>query len=171
MAKILTIECGDDGVVAVLEGDGSNDPAVLPSLVGAIGAGADVVIASRFLPGGGTPGFPPARRLLSRSLALLLRAAGLSARVTDGSIFYRAYRASFLRRAVDTYGERLVTAPGFAANTELLVNLLRLGARVDEVPLTYGYHLKKSDSKIRVRREILDQLRLVGRVWRGGARG
>ena len=157
---------GDDGVVVVMEGDGSNDPAVLPAMLHRVRDGADVVIASRFTAGAGMPGFPLLRRLLSWSLLCLLHGAGMSRAVTDGSIFYRAYRGAALRRALEVGARRTTPSPGFAANTELLLDLLDLGARVAEVPLTYRYDVKRSGSKIRVGPETRDQLKLVARVWR-----
>ncbi|MEW5984939.1 MAG: polyprenol monophosphomannose synthase [Acidobacteriota bacterium] len=60
--------------LAVMDADLSHPPAVLPSLVAALdGTGADMAIASRYIPGGGTRNWPMSRAVMSRAACLLAR--------------------------------------------------------------------------------------------------
>lgn len=59
-------------VIVVMDADGSHDPRALPRLVRPVLDGTrDMVIGSRYVHGGRTPGWPASRRLLSRAAALL----------------------------------------------------------------------------------------------------
>src|SRR2546430_8914459 len=77
----------DYDVVAQMDADWSHDPADLPRLITAVAEGADVVIGSRYVPGGQMPGWPWRRRLLSwagsRYAAALL---GLPVRDVTGGV-------------------------------------------------------------------------------------
>ena len=54
-------------VLIEMDADLSHDPPDLPALVAAVEHGADLVIGSRYVPGGDTPGWPARRRFLSRA--------------------------------------------------------------------------------------------------------
>jgi dolichol-phosphate mannosyltransferase len=61
-------------VIGVMDADFSHPPALVPQMLAAFRAtGADVVVASRYIPGGSTPSWPFKRRLLSRTACLLAR--------------------------------------------------------------------------------------------------
>ena len=60
-------------VVAVIDADLSHPPELLPRLLDAVEAGADVAVATRYMPGGGVYGWPFIRRLASRSASVLAR--------------------------------------------------------------------------------------------------
>ena len=128
----LALDEGYD-VVLTMDVDFSHDPAVLPDLLALIDAGADAVIGSRYVPGGGTLHWPLHRRLLSRwgnrytSLVLDLR-------VRDCTSGYRAYRAAALRRIEPS----TTTAEGYAFLTELVRRLVRAGCRVMETPIVFA---------------------------------
>ncbi|MBN1476843.1 glycosyltransferase [Candidatus Sumerlaeota bacterium] len=152
----------DDDVVVLMEGDMTSDPALLPVLIGAVRAGHDVAIASRYRRGSGQPGFPFKRKLMSWVLnRLLLRLwVGLPG-VRDYSIFYRAYRAGTLRRGFETHGDSLMTCSGFGANAQLLCRLGRLGARCTEIPFVYNYALCEGHSSIPIGRTIREYFQLL----------
>ena len=82
-------------VMIEMDSDLSHDPAALPSLLAAIDEGADLVIGSRYVPGGTIPNWGLHRRLLSRWGN---RYAGfvLGLPVRDATAGYRAYRATAL---------------------------------------------------------------------------
>src|SRR6478735_7738272 len=84
-------------VMIEMDSDLSHDPAALPSLLAAIDDGADLVIGSRYVPGGTIPNWALHRRLLSRWGN---RYAGfvLDLPVRDSTAGYRAYRASALQK-------------------------------------------------------------------------
>lgn len=124
----------DEGydVVVSMDADLSHDPAVIPEMLALIHAGADAVIGSRYVTGGGTTDWPVRRQLLSKwGNSYTRRVLGLPTR--DCTSGYRAYRASALA-AIDpgTTG-----AEGYAFLTELVRRLSRQGYRVVETPIIF----------------------------------
>ncbi|MEN9800958.1 MAG: polyprenol-phosphate mannosyltransferase, partial [Actinomycetota bacterium] len=128
----------DDGaadeadVVVTMDSDLSHDPLVIPSMIGAISAGADAVIGSRYVAGGGTENWPIHRRLLSRWGN---RYTGwiLNVPVRDCTSGFRAYRLGALR----SIRPETTSAEGYAFLTELVVRLCRRGYRIEEIPILF----------------------------------
>jgi dolichol-phosphate mannosyltransferase len=127
----VALERGYDHIVQ-MDADLSHDPAVVPTLLAALDAGADVVIGSRYVPGGSTPNWPTHRRLLSKwgnryATAVL----GLSLR--DATAGFRAYQAGTLREIrFDT-----TEANGYAFQMEVARRLAEHRCAVVEVPITF----------------------------------
>lgn len=114
---------------AVLDADGSHPPEVLAQLWAKKGE-ADLVIASRYAPGGSAV-MDPLRQVLSRSLNVVARLA-LGLPVRDSSGGFRLYRADLVRAAsADS------AADDFTVQQELLVAILTRGGKVAEVPFRY----------------------------------
>src|SRR5438093_2206973 len=113
--------------VITLDADGSHDPAFLGDLWAARLRG-DVVIASRYVPGGAAD-MPAWRRLLSRVLNITFR-RGLSLPVHDLSSGFRLYR-----RGVGRW--RKLPAGDFDVLEEILIRAVAAGYRVVEVPFRY----------------------------------
>lgn len=153
----------DDDVIVVMDADNTHAPALIPRMVDAVGAGADVAIASRYAPGGREVGLSWHRRIMSRGASALLRAAFQLPGVRDYTCGYRVYRAGILRRAISVFGDRLIEERGFVCMAELLIKLSRLGARIAEVPLVLRYDLKAGPSKVKIIPTILRYLRLIAR--------
>jgi dolichol-phosphate mannosyltransferase len=120
-------------VLVQMDADLSHDPAALPELLAKIADGADVVIGSRYVPGGNIPHWPLARRVLSR-IGNLYASHVLGMRVRDCTSGYRAYRASVLAR-VEADATR---ATGYGFQVELAYRAHRLGATIVEVPITFN---------------------------------
>jgi dolichol-phosphate mannosyltransferase len=141
-------------VVVTLDADNSQDPELIRAMVGRLGEGFDVVIASRFQPGAQEVGVPPYRKFLSHlssgGIRLLFRYPG----ARDYTCGFRAYDAKTLRRLIDAYGDNFLRENGFSCMLELLLNLRRIRARVAEVPLVLRYDLKEGASKMRVLRTM-----------------
>ena len=124
----------DEGYERILsmDVDLSHDPAVIPEMMALLDAGADVVIGSRYVPGGATVHWPLHRRVLSRwgnrytSLVLGLQ-------VRDCTSGYRAYRAD----ALAAIEPSTTTAEGYAFLTELVRRLVRCRKRVMETPIVF----------------------------------
>ena len=152
-------DAADDDVLAILEGDATSDLDVLAALVGAIRGGADVAVASRYVPGGRISGFPARKQLTSWLTNSLVRTL-YARRIRDWTMFYRAYRVGALRQLVAALPSGLAPG-GFTTNTELLVGLARLGARIVEVPQHYRYGEKTGASKLRVLPHVRELARLV----------
>jgi dolichol-phosphate mannosyltransferase len=125
------IDHGYEAIVS-MDADGSHDPAALPSLIGPLEGGADLVMGSRYVPGGAVPGWPLHRLMLSKGGN---RYAGLvlGLPVHDATGGFRAYRADLLER-IDLSTLR---ANGYGFQIELVHRSVRLGAKVVEVPITF----------------------------------
>ena len=117
-----------------LDGDLSHDPDQLPNLLDAIRARGDldVVIGSRYVPGGSIEGWPLRRKLMSRMVNRFATGC-LRLPVKDCSGSMRCYRVSTLRR-IDLSELR---SNGYALLEELLVRLHEADARMLEVPITF----------------------------------
>jgi dolichol-phosphate mannosyltransferase len=119
-------------VLIEMDGDGSHRPEQLPDLLAAID-GADVVVGSRWVAGGGAPGWAVRRALLSRAGSLYARLAlGLPYRDVTGG--YRAYRAN----ALVTLDYRTVRAQGYCFQIEMLWRASSADLVIREVPIRFA---------------------------------
>lgn len=120
-------------LVVEMDGDGSHDPVDLPRLLNPLRAGtADVVIGSRFVPGGGVEGRERFRDLVSSLARGYLRLV-LGVEVHDPTSGYRA----FSRRALETIDPcGLKSADPFIV-AEVLHRCRKQQLRITEVPITF----------------------------------
>jgi dolichol-phosphate mannosyltransferase len=145
-------------IVTVMDADLSHPPELLVDLAAAVRAGADVAIASRYVPGGGIANWPLRRRLVSRAATLLARAA-LGLRARDPLSGFFAVRSALLREG------------GYlGAGYKLLVEVLARHpeARVVEIPYRFTDRVR-GRSKL-TGGEIVDYLRLLAALRRKGRR-
>ena len=120
-------------VMIEMDSDLSHDPAALPSLLAAIDEGADLVIGSRYVPGGSIPNWRLHRRLLSR-WGNRYAAAVLNLDVHDCTAGYRAYRATLLNR-IDLDAVR---ADGYGFQIEMTYVVSQAGGKIVEVPISFS---------------------------------
>ncbi|MGA9278237.1 polyprenol monophosphomannose synthase [Ilumatobacter sp.] len=119
-------------VVVTMDADLSHDPARIPEFLALINDGADLVIGSRYVTGGGTTDWPVRRQLLSKwGNAYTRTILGVPARDCTGG--YRAYRSTALR-AIDPTS---TSAEGYAFMTELVRRLAANGASIVESPIIF----------------------------------
>lgn len=156
-------DAAPDDFVVVMDADDTHDPALIVKLGNEILAGADVVICSRFVAGGDDRTAPLFRRMLSRGAAVLFRRVLRVCDVHDFTSGFRAYRVSLLSRASKHWGERLVEERGFACMVELLLKLRHCHPVITEVPLELRYDRKCGPSKLKLRRTIVQYLKLLTR--------
>ncbi|MEQ1702372.1 MAG: polyprenol monophosphomannose synthase, partial [Ilumatobacteraceae bacterium] len=151
----LAFDAGYDAIVS-MDSDFSHDPAVIPTMLRLLGEGADVVIGSRYVAGGGTQDWPLRRRLLSRWGN---RYTGflLGAKVRDCTAGFRGYRAEVLK-SIDPGS---TGAEGYAFLTELTRRLARSGAKIVETPILFKDR-EKGTSKMSGR-IIVESMLLVTR--------
>lgn len=124
------LERGYD-VLVEMDADGSHRPEELPRLLAQM-PHADVVLGSRWVPGGSVVNWPASRRLLSQGGSLYTRMAlGISTRDATGG--YRAYRAS----ALASLDLATVESNGYCFQIDLLWRALQRGLVVREVPITF----------------------------------
>ncbi|MEP7193426.1 MAG: polyprenol monophosphomannose synthase [Actinomycetota bacterium] len=124
------LERGYD-VMVEMDADGSHQPEQLASLLGAL-AGADVVLGSRWVPGGSVVNWPFHRKFLSVGGNLYVRVL-LGMPISDATGGYRAYRASALR----TLDLHEVASQGYCFQVDLAWRAIRAGLLVHEVPITF----------------------------------
>ncbi|MCP2203439.1 glycosyltransferase [Lentzea flava] len=161
--KAALSDAEEDDFIVVMDADDTHDPALITKLGNEILAGADVVICSRFVDGGDDKTAPLFRRMLSRGAAVLFRRVLGLVDVHDFTSGFRAYRVSLLTRASTHWGERLVEERGFACMVELLLKLRHCHPVITEVPLELRYDRKQGPSKLKLRRTIVQYVRLLAR--------
>ena len=125
---------GEHQVVVEMDADGSHAPEDLPALLTALeeGAGADLVLGSRYVPGGEVVNWPAHREWLSRGANLYARLA-LGADVRDITAGYRVYR----RQVLEQLDLDSVISQGYCFQIDLAWRALQAGFRVVEVPITF----------------------------------
>lgn len=148
-------------VVVTMDADNTHPPGLILRMVDEIRRGADLVIASRYAPGGAEEGVPLLRRVLSHGIGVLMRLRFGLQGVRDYSSGYRAYRTRLLQAAVHRYGSRLIESPGFTVMAELLLKLQPFGPRVVEVPLHLRYDRKRGGTKMRLLQTVAGYLGLL----------
>jgi dolichol-phosphate mannosyltransferase len=120
-------------VVVMLHPDGQYPATLIPDLVKPIAAGdADVVLGSRYVPGGATVGWAGHRRLLSRAGNVYSRRV-LSLPLHDVTGGYRCFR----RTALAELGTETVASEGYCFQVDVAFRVQRAGLRVREVPITF----------------------------------
>jgi dolichol-phosphate mannosyltransferase len=119
-------------VLVEMDADGSHQPEQLPSLLERIGDGADLVLGSRWVPGGSVVNWPRHREVLSRGGNLYARLA-LGVPLRDATGGYRAFRAT----ALEKIGMDGVESQGYCFQVDLAWRAVQARLRVDEVPITF----------------------------------
>ena len=147
-------------VICQMDADFSHDPARLPTLIDATRS-ADVVIGSRYIPGGAIVNWPRRRLLLSRFANLYVR---MITRMTahDCTSGYRCWRRETLASLpLDEF-----LSDGYAFLVEMLFAASASGARIAEVPITY---VERRQGQSKMSRAVLLESALT--PWRLVARG
>jgi len=155
------LDAGYD-VVVEMDADGSHAPEQLPRLLRAL-KHADVVLGSRWVPGGEVQNWPLRREILSRGGNLYARLA-LGIHLRDATGGYRAYRREVLE-GID-YG--VVASEGYCFQIDLAWRAIRGGYRVIEVPITFAEReLGESKMSGSIVREALWRVTQWGAAQRG----
>jgi dolichol-phosphate mannosyltransferase len=118
-------------VLVQMDADLSHDPGALPSLLAPLDH-ADLVVGSRYVPGGSIPHWPTRRRALSR-YGNRYATAVLGLGIRDATSGFRAYKADTLR-VIDVEHS---TATGYGFQVELAYRAVQRGCRVVEVPIVF----------------------------------
>jgi len=144
-----------------MDADFSHHPRYLPDLLAGMepidAPLIDVMIGSRYVPGGGVEGWPLRRHLMSRGVNCYARwLLGLKPKDCSGA--FRCYRTELLAKLdFDAIRSR-----GYSFQEEVLWHLKRLGARFGETPITFVDRqrgVSKIDSK-----EAVAAMRIILRL-------
>ena len=129
-----------------LDADFSHDPVIVPQLIDGT-LRADVVIGSRYCPGGSIANWPLRRRLLSRFANQYVRTiTGLTVR--DSTSGFRCYT----RRALQVLLETPIAAEGYAFLVETTFRAQRSGLQIAEVPITF---VDRREGQSKMSRQII----------------
>jgi dolichol-phosphate mannosyltransferase len=123
----------DAELVLEMDCDFSHDPADVPRLVRAAEDGADLVLGSRYVPGGGTRNWGLGRRAISKG-GSLYTALFLRMGVKDPTGGFKCFRREVLER-LDLAA---ITPRGYAFQIETTYRVKRLGFRVVEIPIVFS---------------------------------
>jgi len=119
------------GAVVEMDADGSHQPEELPRLLAGLSS-ADLVLGSRYIPGGTVRNWPRSREILSRGANAYARLA-LGIQIRDATGGYRAYRADTLRQI----GLGGIQSQGYCFQVDLVLRTIRAGLTVQEAPITF----------------------------------
>jgi dolichol-phosphate mannosyltransferase len=134
------LDAGYD-VVGEMDADGSHQPEQLHRLLEAL-LDADLVIGSRWIPGGSVVNWPLRREALSRGGNLYVRVL-LGIEIRDATAGFRVFRRSALEK-IDLAS---VQSTGYVFQTDLVTRCLRAGLTVREVPIEFVERVR-GDSKM-----------------------
>ena len=138
--------------IVEMDADFSHDPAYLPRLIGAA-EHFDLVIGSRYVPGGGVTDWGPMRRLISRGGSTYARLAlGLPIRDLTGG--FKCFR----REVLETIDLDSIEARGYAFQVETTYRALKAGFRVLEIPIVFK---DRADGTSKMSRSIVAEA-----MWR-----
>lgn len=129
------------GVLVEMDADGSHQPEELPRLLTAL-KGADVVLGSRWIPGGRVVNWPRSREILSRGGSTYSRLM-LDVPIRDVTGGYRAFR----RETLEGLGMDEVASAGYCFQVDLAWRAVKAGFHVVEVPITF-VERERGDSKM-----------------------
>jgi dolichol-phosphate mannosyltransferase len=115
-----------------MDADFSHDPRYLPSFIDAAEAGADLVLGSRYVTGGGTVNWGIGRQLISRGGSLYARSI-LGVGINDLTGGFKCFN----RRVLETLDFDAVKSTGYAFQIELTYRTLKQGFTVREVPIVF----------------------------------
>jgi dolichol-phosphate mannosyltransferase len=115
-----------------MDADFSHDPAYLPDMVRLAGEGADMVVGSRYVEGGGTVNWGIGRQVISRAGSLYARTIlGVGVRdLTSGFICYR-------RQTLEALDLDAVDSNGYSFQIEMKYRVIQAGMKVVELPIVF----------------------------------
>jgi len=137
-------------VIVRLDCDDTHEPEFIPNLVKKVRDGYDVVIASRFAPGGGQMGVNGYRAFISHGANLFMKVFFPIRGLREYSCGFRAYRGEKVKEAINFFGNNFIQLKGlgFTCTLEKRVKLKIIGARFGEVPVMLRYDQKQGVSKM-----------------------
>ena len=124
----------EDGAELVLEMDCdfSHDPRDVPRLIAAAEEGADLVLGSRYIPGGSIPNWGALRRFVSLGGNIYAQVF-LQSRIRDLTGGFKCFR----RRVLETIPLDAIDSKGYAFQIETTYRVSRAGFRVVEIPIAF----------------------------------
>jgi dolichol-phosphate mannosyltransferase len=151
----------DYGALIEMDADGSHRPEELPRLLTALG-GADLVLGSRWEPGGRVVNWPGHRKLISRGGSMYSRIL-LDMPIRDVTGGYRAFR----RGTLEGLGLADVASQGYCFQVDLARRSVKAGYQVVEVPITF---VERTHGASKMSRDIFVEALWRVTIWGVGER-
>jgi dolichol-phosphate mannosyltransferase len=148
-------------VIITMDGDLSHNPKEIPRMINKIKYGYEMVIGSRYVPGGKTTNWPILRKLTSRITNLFVRTM-LSTGIKDNTSGYRAYSGRIIRKILNN-----LNSEGYSILEEILFLVKKEKSKIAEIPITFD-NRKAGKSKAKMIKEMGGLLQTMLRLkWRG----
>ncbi len=147
------------GATALVEMDAdlSHEPEAIIELLGALDAGADLAIGSRYVPGGTSPGLTPSRLALSKGGNTYARLV-LGLGVKDATSGFRAFRPSLLN-AIELES---VSADGYGFQIEMVFRAALRKAVITEVPIVFN---QRTEGVSKMSSDIVKEAMALCTIW------
>ena len=152
----------NDDILISLDCDNTHPINLIYPMVKKIKSGRDVVIASRFKKNSKTIGVPLERKILSYAAAIIFKLLFPINNIKDYTCGYRAYRIHFLKQAMQK-NKPFFSESGFSAMVDILLQLKKFNKDInaEELPMILRYDLKSGKSKMVVKKNIIQTLKLI----------
>mgnify|MGYP000452758714 CR=1 FL=1 len=161
----------DEDLVISLDADNTHDARQFTQMLKYFNDNnLDILVASRFSNKSISKSFPKYRQLISKSVSIVLQTLfpikkinGL--KLQDYTSGYRIYKAKKLKELFKLQQDNFITEPEFTYTCELLIKLSRIDCRIDETAIFYNYDEKIGVSKLRITRNFLRLVALIGKLF------
>ena len=132
-------------IMVLMDADFQHPPELIPILIGEVASGYDLVIASRYVPGGGVEKWGVIRRVISKGANYYVRIM-LGIPINDSTSGFRA----FSRKTLAYLSNEKFLSKGYALQVEIAYKLWKKGFVVKEVPFIFGVR-RSGSSKLGLR--------------------
>lgn len=151
--KYLNPYLKDKDIVITMEADNTADYRIITEMLNKLDK-YDIVLASPLSPNGKLIGLDQTRKFLSQVASrvdkLLFRIDG----VNTYSSFFRAHRASIVKKLIYKYKENFITENGFTSILEMLIKFSKINSTIIEIPATIDWNKRKGKSKMKIMKTI-----------------
>ncbi len=152
----------DTDPVIIIEPEISNDYETVSAMLEKFRAGAEIVSASRFIPGGSFTGTPPLLHAFIPLSNFLLRSGFTLPNSTDYTYMLKLYKATVVKHAMKHFGDKLLNSAGAFAPAEFFIKSCLFTDSYEQVPARYDY----SGSNSRGGKETIAELKEFMRLFR-----
>ena len=165
-------EATGEDIVISLDADNTHNPAQIPEMLARFEANnLDLLVASRFCNQSVMADFPFYRKLISKSISVLLQILFSVKKISgkklqDFTSGYRIYKVQKLKELYAKEKNNFITEPEFTYTCELLIKLSRVNSRIDEIAISYDYGQKLGESKLRIMRNFWRLIILLTKLLR-----
>lgn len=148
--------CREEDLVVTLDADNTHNPNQIHEMVQYLKEHElDLLIASRFCNNSVMNDFPLYRKFISKTTAKLLRNLFRTKKINDKYLGdftsgYRLYKTDKIIELKNKMGNKFISEPEFTYTCEFLIKLARIGAKIDEIPISYDYGKKMGKSKLSI---------------------